>query len=66
MDRVRVKKKTLQAVLEQCQRALEMLAEADGADVDGDARDGDAAEGSCSGSASSRPGNEEADEVCLL
>lgn len=31
-DRVRVKKKTLQAVLEQCQRALELLNNSNGVD----------------------------------
>ncbi|KAK9270422.1 hypothetical protein L1049_026001 [Liquidambar formosana] len=35
-DRVRVKKKTLQAVLEQCQRTLELLSETGGLDDDSD------------------------------
>ncbi|XP_030542723.1 uncharacterized protein LOC115749861 isoform X2 [Rhodamnia argentea] len=46
-ESVRVKRKTLQAVLEQCQRALELLGNGDGGvDVDGDAdcRDDDGAE----------------------
>lgn len=50
-DRLRVKRKTLEAVLQNCQRALELLGNADdcgGGNDDGDCSDsdGDAAEGS--------------------
>ncbi|GFZ10261.1 hypothetical protein Acr_21g0008600 [Actinidia rufa] len=66
-DRLRVKRKTLEAVLEQCQRALESLSTADTGDFsDGDAsaEDGDdeAAEGSSSGPC----GDKETEELCDL
>lgn len=40
-DRVRVKRKTLEAVLEQCQRALEMVSNAGGCVDDDDDKDSD-------------------------
>ncbi|CAN6542865.1 unnamed protein product [Malus baccata var. baccata] len=40
-DRLRVKRKTLQAVLEQCQRALESLGTTGGADEEDDGDDGE-------------------------
>ncbi|KAE8652147.1 uncharacterized protein LOC101202793 isoform X2 [Cucumis sativus] len=67
-DRVRVKKKTLQAVLEQCQRALESLNESnaddenEGNDVD-EGQDEDVRGGEGSGSV---PRDREADELCDL
>ncbi|KAL6180050.1 hypothetical protein ACLB2K_046718 [Fragaria x ananassa] len=69
-DRLRVKKKTLQAVLDQCQRALESLGTtADGDDVEED-RDGggDAVdEGSGSTTTTTSPRADcEADELCNL
>nr|XP_011464647.1 PREDICTED: uncharacterized protein LOC101315240 isoform X3 [Fragaria vesca subsp. vesca] len=74
-DRLRVKKKTLQAVLDQCQRALESLGTtADGADDDGDDEEedrdggGDAVgEGSGSTTTTTSPRADcEADELCNL
>uniref|UniRef100_A0A7N0UY00 Uncharacterized protein n=1 Tax=Kalanchoe fedtschenkoi TaxID=63787 RepID=A0A7N0UY00_KALFE len=59
-DRVKVKRKTLQAVLEQCQRALESLSE-EGPFVDDDDDDGDER-----GEGSSGCGDQEADELCDL
>uniref|UniRef100_A0A7N0UXM7 Uncharacterized protein n=1 Tax=Kalanchoe fedtschenkoi TaxID=63787 RepID=A0A7N0UXM7_KALFE len=56
-DRVKVKRKTLQAVLEQCQRALESLSE-EGPFVDDDDDDGDER-----GEGSSGCGDQEADEL---
>ena len=65
MDPVRVKRKTLQAVLEQCQRALEMLGTnsdvVDGDDED-DAVDGDEVESQGDDSTSACR-DREADEV---
>ncbi|KAJ9673982.1 hypothetical protein PVL29_023499 [Vitis rotundifolia] len=67
-DRVRVKRKTLQAVLEQCQRALELLGNTgdvlDGDDED-DAVDGAEVEAESDGSASPCR-DREADELCDL
>ncbi|KAL6184628.1 hypothetical protein ACLB2K_046028 [Fragaria x ananassa] len=74
-DQLRVKKKTLQAVLDQCQRALESLGTtADGADDDGDDEEedrdggGDAVgEGSGSTTTTTSPRADcEADELCNL
>ncbi|XP_030454449.2 uncharacterized protein LOC115675808 isoform X2 [Syzygium oleosum] len=65
---VRVKRKTLQAVLEQCQRALELLGNGEGgvdADDDGDDPDDDGAEPSRRDSASTCR-DREADELCEL
>ncbi|XP_022131799.1 uncharacterized protein LOC111004869 [Momordica charantia] len=57
-DRVRVKKKTLQAVLEQCQRALELLNNSNGVDEnEGNDASGDGDEDDQLG---------EADELCDL
>ncbi|XP_038886055.1 uncharacterized protein LOC120076332 isoform X2 [Benincasa hispida] len=61
-DRVRVKKTTLQAVLEQCQRALESLNDSDGEGNDVD-EDEDDRLGEGSGSLRS---DQEADELCDL
>ncbi|KAJ8747415.1 hypothetical protein K2173_012483 [Erythroxylum novogranatense] len=67
-DRVHVKKKTLQAVLEECQRALELLSNAGGVDDDND-------ESSVEGKqqlqqikedSPGSPDNREADELCDL
>lgn len=67
-DRVRVKRKTLQAVLEQCQRALELLNSTSGVDDDDDSADdvdGENTDGDQSGESSgSLQGDREADEVC--
>lgn len=41
-DRVRVKRKTLQTVLEQCQRALELLNTTNGVDDEEEGSEGDA------------------------
>lgn len=63
---VRVKRKTLQAVLEQCQRALELLGNGEGGvdadDDDGDDRDDDGEEPSRRDSAPTCR-DREADEV---
>lgn len=67
-DRVLVKKKTLQAVLEQCQRALELL-ENTGDVLDGDDEDDavDGAEVEAEGDGSASPCRDrEADELCDL
>lgn len=62
-DRLRVKKKTLQAVLEQCQRALESLNDSDGLDEnEGNDVDDDDDDRGGDGSGSVR-GDREADEV---
>ncbi|PSS31590.1 Inactive serine/threonine-protein kinase roco10 [Actinidia chinensis var. chinensis] len=64
-DRLRVKRKTLEAVLEQCQRALELLSTTDtGECSDGEAEDGndEAAEGLWSGPC----GDKETEELCDL
>ncbi|KAM3682454.1 hypothetical protein ACB098_12G075000 [Castanea mollissima] len=71
-DRVRLKRKTLQSVVEQCQRALELLATTSGVDSgsddeeddDGDGDGGTRGESSASGSR--RGGDREADELCDL
>lgn len=69
-DRVRVKRKTLQAVLEQCQRALELLNSTSGVDDDDDSADdvdGENTDGDQSGESSgSLQGDREADELCDL
>ncbi|KAF5456021.1 hypothetical protein F2P56_025536 [Juglans regia] len=67
-DRVRVKRKTLQTVLEQCQRALELLNTTSGVDDDdidcvGGANVDEEQRG---GSSGSLPGDREADELCDL
>ncbi|XP_041018678.1 uncharacterized protein LOC121260743 isoform X2 [Juglans microcarpa x Juglans regia] len=67
-DRVRVKRKTLQTVLEQCQRALELLNTTSGVDDDdidcvGGANVDEEQRGESSGSL---PGDREADELCDL
>lgn len=64
-DRVRVKRKTLQAVLEQCQRALELLSETGGIDDNSDGEEIDDGE-SGQGSPSSTSGDTETDELCDL
>ncbi|CBI19244.3 hypothetical protein VitviT2T_027301 [Vitis vinifera] len=67
-DRVLVKRKTLQAVLEQCQRALELL-ENTGDVLDGDDEDDavDGAEVEAEGDGSASPCRDrEADELCDL
>lgn len=64
-DRVLVKRKTLQAVLQQCQRALELLETSGGIDDDDDDADeenGDASDNNNAGE--SRSGD--ADEVCSV
>ncbi|CAK9312993.1 unnamed protein product [Citrullus colocynthis] len=64
--RLRVKKKTLQAVLEQCQRALESLNDSDGVDEnEGNDVDDDDDDRGGDGSGSVR-GDREADELCDL
>ncbi|KAJ4845924.1 hypothetical protein Tsubulata_008404 [Turnera subulata] len=70
-DRVRVKRKTLQAVLEQCQRALELLSDEDDVaaerkedDTDADDKDDDPGRAGCCSPGS--PGDREADELCDL
>lgn len=71
-DRVRLKRKTLQSVVEQCQRALELLATTSGVDSgsddeeddDGDGDGGTRGESSASGSL--RGSDREADELCDL
>ncbi|KAM4069220.1 hypothetical protein ACB094_12G073400 [Castanea mollissima] len=71
-DRVRLKRKTLQSVVEQCQRALELLATTSGVDggsddEEDDDGDGDGgARGESSASGSRRGGDREADELCNL
>ncbi|KAK3423484.1 uncharacterized protein LOC104448018 [Eucalyptus grandis] len=75
-ESVRVKRKTLQVVLEQCQRALEMLgngeggADADDGDGDGDGGDGDGSDGDGAEPSRRDPGapcqDREADELCEL
>lgn len=57
-DRLRVKKKTLQVVLEQCQRALELLNDSNGVDENDVDEDDQLGEGS-----GSVRGDQEADEV---
>ncbi|KAK9994320.1 hypothetical protein SO802_024023 [Lithocarpus litseifolius] len=64
-DRVRLKRKTLQSVVEQCQRALELLATTGGDDEEDDDGDG-GTRGESSGSGSLRGGDREADELCDL
>ncbi|KAK6938082.1 hypothetical protein RJ641_031590 [Dillenia turbinata] len=61
-DQIRVKRKSLQAVLEQCQRALELLSNAGCDDEDDDANED---EGSTEGS-SSPYRDRETDELCDL
>lgn len=69
-DEVRVKRKALNAVLENCQRALELLSNAGGLEDDGDDADSDGSKGigedeSCEGSSSSSPSRDaDTDEVC--
>lgn len=70
---VRVKKKTLKAVLEQCQRALESLNDVDGIDDDDDDNDVDdddtdqkGAQDRASSSQSSSSPDHEAEELCIL
>lgn len=63
-DRVKVKRKTLQAVLEQCQRALESISNSGGIDDDDD-DDAVDEEESCEDS-SSTCGDRETDELCDL
>ncbi|KAF7140642.1 hypothetical protein RHSIM_Rhsim06G0073400 [Rhododendron simsii] len=62
-DRLRVKRKTLEAVLQNCQRALELLGNADdcgGGNDDGDCSDSDADAAEASGR------DKETDELCDL
>lgn len=69
-DQVRVKRKTLQAVLEQCQRTLELLSNNEGGidddddDEDDDDKDDMDPQGEVSGVGLRR--DQEADEVCLI
>ena len=63
-DRLRVKKKTLEAVLEQCQRALELLSTTDtGECSDGDAEAEDGDDEAAEGSWSAPCGDKETEEV---
>lgn len=68
-DRVRLKRKTLQSVMEQCQRALELLATTSGVDGGGDDEEDDDGDGDggtrgeSSASGSLRGSDREADEV---
>lgn len=66
-DQVRVKRKTLQAVLEECQRALELLSNCedgtDDDDEDGEGKDEVNHQGELNGVDLRR--DQEADEVCL-
>ncbi|KAK4571893.1 hypothetical protein RGQ29_030337 [Quercus rubra] len=74
MDRVRLKRKTLQSVMEQCQRALELLATTSGVDGGGDDEEDDDGDGDGDGgtrgessaSGSLRGSDREADELCDL
>ncbi|XP_030935738.1 uncharacterized protein LOC115960878 isoform X1 [Quercus lobata] len=71
-DRVRLKRKTLQSVVEQCQRALELLATTSGVDGGGDDEEDDDGDGDggtrgeSSASGSLRGSDREADELCDL
>ncbi|KAL4595390.1 uncharacterized protein LOC142620853 isoform X2 [Castanea sativa] len=69
-DRVRLKRKTLQSVVEQCQRALELLATTSGVDGGSDDEEDDDGDGGTRGessaSGSRRGGDREADELCDL
>lgn len=69
-DRVRLKRKTLQSVVEQCQRALELLATTSGVDGGGDDEEDDDGDGvtrgESSASGSLRGSDREADELCDL
>lgn len=64
-DRLRVKRKTLEAVLQNCQRALELLGNADCVDND-DCSDSDADAGSVEGGECSSGRDKETDELCVL
>ncbi|KAH7849419.1 hypothetical protein Vadar_017537 [Vaccinium darrowii] len=64
-DRLRVKRKTLEAVLQNCQRALELLGNADCVDND-DCSDSDADAGSVEGGEGSSGRDKETDELCVL
>lgn len=64
-DRLRVKRKTLEAVLQNCQRALELLGNADCVDND-DCSDSDADAGSVEGGECSLGRDKETDELCDL
>jgi hypothetical protein len=64
-DRLRVKRKTLEAVLQNCQRALELLGNADCVDND-DCSDSDADAGSVEGGECSSGRDKETDELCDL
>ncbi|KAG6705228.1 hypothetical protein I3842_07G170000 [Carya illinoinensis] len=71
-DQVRVKRKSLQTVLEQCQRALELLNTTSGVDDDDDEDDIDCVDGANvdeeqrGKNSGSLPGDREADELCDL
>ncbi|KAI5588984.1 hypothetical protein POPTR_005G157500v4 [Populus trichocarpa] len=68
-DQVRVRRKTLKVVLEQCQRALELLNNADGVDDDGYSSGEESKEVESSpsrDSSSTSLGDQEADELCDL
>ncbi|XP_059637236.1 WD repeat-containing protein JIP5 isoform X2 [Cornus florida] len=66
-DRVRVKRKTLEVVLEQCQRALEMLSDTGCVEDDDDESDADADAAEESAEGSSGPCRDrETDELCDL
>lgn len=68
-DQVRVRRKTLQVVLQQCQRALELLSTTDGVDDDGDSSGADSREVESSpsrDSSSSSLGDREVDEVYFI
>lgn len=68
-DQVRVRRKTLKVVLEQCQRALELLNNADGVDDDEDTSGEESKEVESSpsrDSSSTSLGDQEADELCDL
>ncbi|KAL5558529.1 hypothetical protein UlMin_034740 [Ulmus minor] len=63
-DRVRVKRKTLQTVLEECQRALELLENTGGVDGDDEEADEDDCDDNAGGAAVGERRGEEADELC--
>ena len=65
-DQVRVKRKTLQAVLEKCQRALELLSNNEGEIDDDDDDDEDDVDPQREVCGLDLRRDQEADEVCLL
>ncbi|KAF5746774.1 hypothetical protein HS088_TW06G00949 [Tripterygium wilfordii] len=66
-DRIRLKRKTLEHVLDQCHRALELLSSGNGVDDDDDSDGGPQSQGEASREDSSvQTGDREADELCDL